>query len=729
MIWSVAPISALAQQDTNESPVSVAPLSPQPAGNLPEVLILGNREAQLERKNSDVQKIVISEEDVERYGDATVGDVLRRFPGMTFTGPAGVSKDVRMRGLDKGYTQFLINGEPVPGATQDRQIQVDRLPADTIERIEIIRNPSAEYDASGIGGTINIVLKNRADDMTRLRAAYGHNGDMKVGDVVAQWSRRLEDVDLIVALSHTVGAEDVVEDKEKYNASGVVTEREHKPKPVEKSETLLAPRLTWRLGNDRLILDPFVSLGTEDKVESSETRNGTTGVLTKSSRKSEDKDDVLGRLSARYEGQRDWGHWYGKLGVQQARIDKDAYTVEKNASGVVNKRTQEKETVDEQQAYAGGGLSIPLGGTHQLKTGIEFRQTDYNKDKKAAEATNATNPLTPKAAGANDIYDIVEHKSVVYLQDEWRMAENHWLTPGLRLERIDREATDRTGFTRDSTDTASNPSLHYRWAYNKDTNLRASVAQTLRLPKFDAVNPLVTLKEPGNSATDPDKGGNADLKPEVATGFELGVEHFLKGNRGAVGLNFYNREVDDYIQKQTRLEGSRWVERPYNVGEARFWGAELDWRLPFKLNQGNELTVFGNHAEMRGEMRNANTGVTGDVKDLPPRTSNLGVDWRHLPTRVTAGFAVNYTPRYTTDGTNDDGEHEVKTRNEATLLDFYVGKSFGPKAEIRLIAKNVLSIEKDETTYKYNPDGSFKSGERKTESSEPTVYLTFESRF
>lgn len=50
-------------------------------------------------------------------------------------------------------------------------MQVDRLPADMIERIEIIRNPTAEYDASGIGGTINIVLKNRADGVTRLRAA------------------------------------------------------------------------------------------------------------------------------------------------------------------------------------------------------------------------------------------------------------------------------------------------------------------------------------------------------------------------------------------------------------------------------------------------------------------------------------------------------------------------------------------------------------------------------
>lgn len=47
--------------------------------------------------------------------------MLRRLPGTSFTGPAGVNKDIHMRGLDKGYTQFLINGETVPSAKQERR--------------------------------------------------------------------------------------------------------------------------------------------------------------------------------------------------------------------------------------------------------------------------------------------------------------------------------------------------------------------------------------------------------------------------------------------------------------------------------------------------------------------------------------------------------------------------------------------------------------------------------
>lgn len=698
---------------------------------LPAVTVTATtqRDAQIERKNASLQKIVISEEEIERYGDATVGDVLRRLPGMSFTGPAGVTKDIRMRGLDKGYTQFLINGEPVAGAAQERQMQVDRLPADMIERIEVIRNPTAEYDAGGIGGTINIVLKSRAEDLTRLRAAYGKNGSLDVGDVIAQWSRHFDNLDVVLALSHTMGAEDVVENKNILNVSGIVTGREHKPHPVKKSETLLSPRLTWAFGENRLTFEPFVSLGTEDKRETSDVRNAA-GALTKGTTNAEDKTDQIARIASRYDGKASWGTWTAKLGIQQGKSDKDKLATEANGMGVLSKRSQEFENIQEDQAYVGAGLALPLG-THLVKAGVERRDVDYEKRKTAFEASSATAPLKGKAPGANDIYTIKEFKTAAYLQDEWHIAEVQWLTPGVRYERNERDATDRNGVTRSATQSSPNPSLHYRWAVASNTNFRASVARTLKLPKFDDVNPLVTLAT-GTGAgtiTSPDKGGNANLQPEHATGIELGVEQFITGNRGAVGFNLYNREVKDFIQKTTRQEGSRFVERPTNVGDARFWGAELDWRVPVFHTGAQELTLTGSHAELRGEVSNAKTGGKDGVKDLPPRVSNLGLDWRHLPSQWSAGFAVNYAPSFATDSINADGVRELKSRNAATLLDLYITKVFSTKAELRLIAKNVLAVQKEEATTKYNANGSFNTAEAKIESSKPTIFITFESRF
>ena len=723
MAWGLLPLTVMAQQNSNEATDATA--ASKPVKTLAEVVVTDTRGAQVERKNSEIQKLVISEEDVERYGDATVGDVLRRLPGMTFTGPAGVSKDIRMRGMEKGYTQFLINGEPVPGATQERQMQVDRLPADMIERIEIIRNASAEYDAAAVGGTINIVLKNKAEDLTRLRAAYGKNGNMDVGDVVMQWSRTFDQLDAVLALSHTVGAEDVIESKDTLNAAGAVTAREYKPKPVKKTETLLTPRLTWHLSGDTLTLDPFVSSGTEDKTESARARNAA-GVLTKGTDKTEMKKDLLGRLAGRYDGKTNWGDWYARLGAQQGRTSKDAYSIETNGVGVVTKRSQEIENIYDDQVYTGIGLGIPLG-VHKLKSGLELRLTDYEKNKTAAEASNATNPLTPKTPGANDIYTVQERKTAAYLQDEWRLAENHWLTPGIRYELTERNAADRNGLARTGSNMAPNPSLHYRWAIDNNLVLRGSLAQTLKMPKLDLVNPLVTTKS-GTLAA-PDEAGNAELKPELATGFELGVEKFFKGNRGVLGFNLYQRDIKDYIEKETRLEGARWVKRPYNAGNARIWGAEMDWRIPVVHKGPHELTFTGSHAEMRGLISSAVSGQTYTVKDMAPSVTNIGMDWRHNPSKWTAGFAINFSPRYSTESLNDDGVREVKTRNEATLLDLYMVKVFSPKAEIRLIAKNLLSLKKEESTTKYNANGSFNAAEAKVETSQPTFYVTFESRF
>lgn len=695
---------------------------------LPDVLVTGQREAQAERKSSNLQKIVVSEEDVERYGDATVGDLLRRLPGMNFSGPAGVTKDIRMRGLDKGYTQILINGEPVPGG-QERQMQVDRLPADMIERIEIIRNPTAEFDAAGVGGTINIVLKNRAENGTRLRMAAGKNGALDVGDVIGQWSRTYENLDVVLALSHTLGAEDTVEDKQTFNVSGATTQREHKLRPVKKSETLFTPRLTWRFGEDRLTLAPFISSGTEDKRETSQVRNGT-GALTKGTTAAEDKTDEIGSIAGRYDGVTSWGSWFTKLGMQHGQSGKDKYSLETNGVGVITKRAREYENIDEEQSYIGAGVAMPLGA-HLLKAGIERRDVAYEKGKTAAEANNANSPLSPKAPGANDIYSIQEHKSVAYLLDEWRLADAHWLTPGIRYERTERDATDRNKLTRSSTEASPNPSLHYRWAATKNINVRASLAQTLRLPKFDDVNPLITLAggAGAGSITNPDKGGNDALKPERATGFELGVERFFQGNRGVVGLNLYNRDVKDFVQKSTFREGARFVERPYNAGKAHFWGVELDWRVPLVKKGPHELTLTGNHSELRGTVTDATTGRKSGVKDLPPRITNVGLDWRHFPSKWSAGFAVNHAPAFTTDSVNPDGVREVKRRNASTLMDLYLSKFFGPLTELRLIAKNVLAVNKEESTTKFNANGSFNTAETRIETSRPTVYLTLETRF
>lgn len=688
------------------------------SGTLPLVTVEAQREEHILRKQSPVATLIIGEQEIERFGDATVGDVLKRLPGVGFTGPAGVVKDARIRGLEKGYTLFLINGEPIPSAKKDRQIQVDRIPADMIERIEIVRSPSASMASDGIGGAINMVLKETAFDGTRLRTAYGRNGSLPVGDALFQWSRRVGDLDLVLGLSHTVGAEDVVEDKETLNASGALTQREHKPKPAKKTETLLLPSITWRNGADRLVMDAFVSQGTEDKTETSSFTNAA-GAYTKGVAKTENKDDAVTRLGLRYDGKSGWGDWQVKAGVQQAEEDKSTPSLENNAVGRVTKTVLETERLKEKNQYTGVHATRTFGN-HQLKTGLELSDTRFT-----AAKTKTENGADKTAAA--DQHHVEDRKQIVFLEDQWKLGQDHTLVPGLRWEGTDRDSTDATGKTANTRFEHLNPSLHYRWEVRKNTNVRASWSMTSKLPKFDQVSPLVTTKS--GTLSDPDTAGNPALRPERARGWELGVEHFFKGHRAVVGANLYNRDVTDYIQKSTSLEGTRYVQRTQNVSEARFWGLELDGRLPITHKGPHQWTLTANHAELRGSVTSAASGQSGGVKDMPPRITSVGLEWAHRPSKWSAGMHVTHQPAFSTRGLNDDSVDELKSRNASTMLDMYLTKVLSPLAEFRLVAKNLLSIQKSESTTKYTSAGVFSGAEHKTEQSEPTIYLTYEARF
>ena len=99
--------------------------------------------------------MVFGREELDRNGDSSVGEILKRLPGVTMGGrPGRGGGGVRMRGLGNGYTQMLVNGERPPAG-----FSLDSLSPDQVERIEIIRGPVAEHSTQAIAGTINIVLR------------------------------------------------------------------------------------------------------------------------------------------------------------------------------------------------------------------------------------------------------------------------------------------------------------------------------------------------------------------------------------------------------------------------------------------------------------------------------------------------------------------------------------------------------------------------------------------
>ena len=145
-------VPAAAHAQAAEAPA--APAS-APTSTLERVTIEGRRNDPTEmRRQSSAAKIVIGRPEIEQFGDSSLGDVIRRLPGVTQGGRPGRGGDLRMRGMGSGYTQILIDGErPPPG------FAIEQISPDMVERIELLRAPTAETGTRAIAGTINIILR------------------------------------------------------------------------------------------------------------------------------------------------------------------------------------------------------------------------------------------------------------------------------------------------------------------------------------------------------------------------------------------------------------------------------------------------------------------------------------------------------------------------------------------------------------------------------------------
>jgi len=122
-----------------------------------QVEIKGSSASYDPRRDDTATRTVIGREELGRYGDRSVLDVLKRVPGVTIDTNQARGGTIQMRGLGAGYTQILINGERAPSG-----FDFDSLSPDVIERIEVLRAATADLSTQSVAGTVNIVLRHVA---------------------------------------------------------------------------------------------------------------------------------------------------------------------------------------------------------------------------------------------------------------------------------------------------------------------------------------------------------------------------------------------------------------------------------------------------------------------------------------------------------------------------------------------------------------------------------------
>lgn len=121
----------------------------------------GQRRALSSQKNSLGVTNVVSADQVGKFPDSNIGDALKRISGINVQYDQGEARFGQVRGTSADLSSVTINGNRVPSAEgETRSVQLDLIPSDMIQTIEVNKVVTPDMDADAIGGSINLVTKN-----------------------------------------------------------------------------------------------------------------------------------------------------------------------------------------------------------------------------------------------------------------------------------------------------------------------------------------------------------------------------------------------------------------------------------------------------------------------------------------------------------------------------------------------------------------------------------------
>jgi TonB-dependent receptor len=133
----------------------------------------GQAKALNTQKNKQNITNIVSTDQIGKFPDANIGDAVKRIPGITMQVDQGEARNIIVRGLAPQLNSVTLNGSRIPSAEGDnRNIQLDLIPADMIQSIEVNKAVTPDMDGDALGGSVNLVTRT-APEGFRLSATAG----------------------------------------------------------------------------------------------------------------------------------------------------------------------------------------------------------------------------------------------------------------------------------------------------------------------------------------------------------------------------------------------------------------------------------------------------------------------------------------------------------------------------------------------------------------------------
>jgi len=741
------------------------------------------------RTDTVAPELVYDQQFFEQFEPLSVGDQLSRVPGVAFTSDIGERDAPQMRGLGEGFTQVLVNGRPIPGAGNDRTVFVDRIPAEIIDRIEIVRSPTADIDSQGIGGTINIILKDgmslppgviaRAgviydtdnEEFNPLGAlsASGRTGDRRMAwsatfDYQNRYNVKVLDQQLFDDTSPgfaTAGDGRSLFDPDGFDPttpSTVAVEHEDQIDTRDSTDMSFNGDLTFDLGGETsLRLDGFFLDTDRDETEDGVLYVREDGTLTANDDVSDEEWELDEIASQRQHiDQQSYGvsallnaqlapHWSWESEARYANFTEDSVQTD-FVDDPPEPDEQERISSDDTETSLDGALTFnsesfaqTLGvSSFELEIGIAVKQKTRDYALQAFEDDNGDgdfddpdDDVTPDSG----LFEYQEERLDGWIQAEVELTPAFTVQVGVRSESTETEANVVGGASGSSSSSELNPSAHIQWNVWENGQIRASIARTVRRPSLDQVVPFAD----GDSPEDDDETfGNPNLEQETAWGWDIGYEHRLAG-RGVIGFNYFHRDIENLISLvntgvSTGVPGA--FEYTYaNTGDGEVSGWEVDVSTPLSFIGLDETGFFANYTSLDSERIEPLTGLEARFNAQPEYVYNWGITQNIPSWDMSAGFSYRKQGLSTSVFLG-----EVERQWYDANLEVFIERRLSDNLVLRLVGNNLLDADSIQAEQNFDGDtaqeiidnqiaGDIDEYEIERENSSPTVLLSLRAVF
>lgn len=677
-----------------------------------EAQMLVTRSAEEQLKQQPGVSVITAEDIAKNPPVNDLSDIIRKMPGVNLTGNSatgsrGNNRQIDIRGMGPENTLILIDGVPTTSRNsvryswrgeRDTRGDTNWVPAEMVERIDILRGPAAaRYGSGAAGGVINIITKRPTNDWHGSLSLFTNQPENDQEGATKRTNFSLsgplagEALTMRLYGNYNKTDADALDINTAQNGSYAAGREGVRNKDIN-------AQFSWKMTPTQIV-DLDLGYSRQGNIYAGDTQHSNGNIspngLVSSLYGHETNRMYRQTYGITHNGIWDWGQskvgfYYektnntrlheGTTGRVEGMINSEAY----DTSRLKNYRTS-------------GEVTIPVEKwlDQTLTLGAEWNREALNDP--ASMQTTSTSNVTGIGISDHRSSKNSAELSAIYFEDNIEPVAGTNLIPGLRF---DYHSKFGGNFS---------PSLNASQALGDYFKLKAGIARVFKAPNLYQSSQGYLLATRGNGCPNTiEKNscylmGNGDLDPEISINKEIGLEFNHKGY--AAGITYFRNDYKNKIVSGTDILG--YASNGYNIlrwengGKALVEGLEGNLTIPIV----KDTLDWRTNATYMITSENKDTG--NPLSIIPEYTINTMLDYQvteKLSTNLNWTFYGRQKPRQYAEIRNEVGSLSNKAVSAYSIVgigaNYAVVKNVQVKAGIsNLFDKRIYRENEGASTY------------------------------